>query len=99
MTGAFSQEQLDAAEKAVERMTIPLTCSGCPATWTGKTRAHCSGCHRTFTGVTAFDRHRSSEGTCLEPSALGMVERDSGLWGAPALSPEAAAEIWKKDES
>lgn len=83
----------------VVRAPVLLSCSGCPSRWSGLARAHCSGCHLTFTGVSAFDRHRSSEGTCLLPPDLGMVLRDGGLWGAPALSPEEAAEIWKKTPS
>jgi hypothetical protein len=99
MTGAFSQEQLDAVPEAVKRMTAPLTCGGCLSTWSGLGRAHCGvgGCHRTFTGVTAFDRHRSSGG-CANPVDLGMVLRDGGIWGAPAMTPEQAAEIWKKGD-
>lgn len=43
--------------------------------------AHCSVCHRTFGGVTGFDAHRK-DGACLDPSALGYVERD-GVWRTP----------------
>ena len=86
----------------VERKPAPLlTCGGCSSTWSGLGRAHCGvgGCHRTFTGVTAFDRHRGAKGECLDPATLGMVLREGGLWGAPALTPEQAAEIWKKEPS
>lgn len=81
------------------RVAPPLTCGGCPSTWTGLSRAHCSACHLTFTGVSAFDRHRGADGECLLPPNLGMVLREGGIWGAPAMTPEQAAEIWKKDES
>lgn len=80
------------------RVVPPLTCGGCPSRWSGLGRAHCSACHLTFTGVSAFDRHRS-DGGCLLPTDLGMVLRDGGIWGAPALSPEEAAKIWKKETS
>lgn len=81
------------------RVAILLTCGGCPSRWSGLGRAHCSACHLTFTGVSAFDRHRSSEGTCLLPTDLGMVLRNGGLWGAPPLSPEEVAKIWKKEDA
>lgn len=79
------------------RKIVLLTCSGCPSRWSGLSRAHCSGCHLTFTGVTMFDRHRNSDG-CANPVDLGMVLRAGGIWGAPAMTPEQAAEIWKKGD-
>lgn len=62
-----------------------FTCSGCPTTWTGASRAHCSGCHRTFSSVTAFDAHRfapsqTRPGTCTDPARLLRTHRD----GTPA---------------
>lgn len=75
--------------------TPPITCSGCPMTWTGLSRAHCSGCHRTFTGVSAFDKHRV-EGYCLWPKTVGLVLREGNLWGAPPMTPEQVAEVWGK---
>ena len=44
-------------------------------------QAHCSVCHRTFGGVRGFDKHRHN-GACLEPTALGMTDRD-GIWVRP----------------
>ena len=44
-------------------------------------QAHCAACHLTFGGVTGFDAHRK-HGACLDPYALGMVERD-GVWRTP----------------
>lgn len=51
-------------------------------------QAHCSVCHASFGGVTNFDRHRDN-GWCVDPSTLGMVERD-GVWRSPM--PEDVAE-------
>jgi len=81
------------------RTAVLLTCGGCPSRWSGLARAHCSACHLTFTGVSAFDRHRSADDECLDPTTLGMVLRPGALWGAPALSPEEAAKIWKKEQT
>jgi len=69
-----------------------FTCGGCPARWTLHRRAHCSGCHLTFTGISAFDQHRV-HGACAAPAAVGLVERDGGLWGAPPMPPEVAAKL------
>lgn len=44
-------------------------------------QAHCSVCHRTFGGHWGFDKHRT-EGRCLDPSHIGMVERDR-VWRTP----------------
>ena len=64
--------------------TLPHTCGGCDARWSGYRTAHCgSGCHLTFTGVTTFDMHRNG-GRCLRPHAMGMVTvpgRASEVWG------------------
>lgn len=75
------------------RVASPLTCGRCPSTWSGLSRAHCSACHLTFTGITAFDRHRS-DGGCASPVDLGMVLREGGIWGAPAMTPEQIDEVW-----
>lgn len=93
--GASAAQDAGDAGSARERTAQPvaITCSGCTAKWSGVTRAHCSGCHRTFTGVSAFDRHRE-DGACLDPASLGMVERDGGLWGAPAMTPEQIDAVW-----
>jgi hypothetical protein len=77
-----------------------ITCSGCPAQWTGASRAHCSGCHRTFSGATLFDAHRSPRGprgTCLDPATLTVTDgsprmrlRD-GIWAGPEMDEAAKA--------
>jgi hypothetical protein len=52
-------------------------------------QAHCAalGCHRTFGGVTGFDAHRK-DGECINPTTLGMVLSDHGIWRTP-MSDEA----------
>jgi len=83
---------------------VALTCSGCTSEWTGLGRAHCAakGCHRTFSGVSAFDRHRDpnagEHGACLDPVSVGLVEREGGLWGAPAMTREQIEKAWPKSE-
>lgn len=91
---------------ASERRAQPvaITCSGCAAEWTGLGKAHCSGCHTSFTGISAFDRHRETggedepHGFCHDPSAVGLVERESGVWGAPAMTREQIEKAWPKSE-
>ena len=82
------------------RLVAPLSCSGCPATWTGSAAAHCSGCHETFSGVTLFDRHRTvvgDHGTCLEPSELMeagvryVCELRDGMWRFPEMDEATKA--------
>lgn len=54
-------------------------------------QAHCTVCHRTFGSVkSGFDKHRS-DGACLDPATLGMVER-GGIWRTP-MDPEATARL------
>lgn len=50
-------------------------------------RAFCNGCRRTFGGVSAFDLHQRDSNEppyvrCLDPSGVGLVERD-GVWRRP----------------
>lgn len=76
-----------------------VTCSGCPATWTGLSRCHCAACHRTFGSVGLFDRHRSQagdRGTCLDPAGLRhrktgepLMRLVDGLWRGPELPADA----------
>lgn len=71
---------------------LPYSCGGCPARWSGYTRAHCSVCHCTFGGYTLFDDHRR-DGTCLSPDTIGMVKTiRSGqpIWGT-VMDDEARA--------
>jgi hypothetical protein len=82
---------------------MPITCGGCPTTWTGLARCHCSGCHRTFSGVTTFDLHRRPRGwhgSCVDPATLAtatgtrlLIERN-GVWGRPAMDGETVARRW-----
>jgi hypothetical protein len=54
-------------------MPETVTCSGCPARWTGSRTAHCSGCHISFGGVALFDMHRShygDHGGCQDPATM-----------------------------
>ena len=42
----------------------------------------CTGCGRIFGGVSGFDKHQRLKGGkihCLDPSGLGMVEKDK-IW-------------------
>lgn len=54
-----------------ERATLPFSCGGCTARWSGYQTCHCATCHRTFTGEQGFSRHRP--GSCLDPAEVGMV--------------------------
>jgi hypothetical protein len=48
------------------------------------TAAGCRGCGRVFTTVGAFDKHqRLADGgvTCLDPAAIGLERKPSGIWG------------------
>jgi hypothetical protein len=65
--------------------SLPNSCAGCDARWSGTATAHCSVCHRTFSGVTSFDRHRR-DGRCTDPAGLGMrpvAGRAYECWGFP----------------
>ena len=54
-------------------------------------RCQCAVCGKYFTRVRWFDRHRAGPYTdswCLSEfamEALGMVERQEGLWGGPRM--------------
>jgi len=82
------------------RPAAPLSCSGCPATWTAPGAAHCSGCHTTWSGVTLFDRHRSvtgDRGTCTPPEHLRdktgqpLCEYRDGMWRFPEMDEATKA--------
>ena len=63
--------------------TLPHTCGGCDARWSGYRTSHCAACHLTLSGVRAFDMHRQG-GRCLRPWAMGMVAvpgRAYEVWG------------------
>lgn len=77
--------------------TLPNSCSGCGATWTGVGAAHCGGhgCHATFDSVTLFDAHRmttrnpADPGRCQHPATLREAGRrthffQDGMWRGPA---------------
>jgi hypothetical protein len=73
---------------------MPITCGGCPTTWTGVGRCHCSGCHRTFSTVSAFDLHRrlsGRHGSCVDPATLArqtgapVLVEHTGVWTFPAM--------------
>jgi hypothetical protein len=90
----------DSPEIFPQRTGMAITCSGCPAQWTGASRTHCSGCHRTSSGLTLFDAHRSprgDHGTCLDPATLTAADgsprmrlRD-GIWSGPEMDEAAKA--------
>lgn len=82
----------------------PITCSGCPATWTAPTACHCAaeGCHRTFSGVALFDAHRAAEGKhggCIDPAAIvkkngqPLMAFRGGMWRGPEMTDEAKARL------
>lgn len=99
---ATAAQETGEAGSVSERRSQPgvITCSGCTAEWTGVSRAHCSGCHHTFTGITAFDRHRDAggddepHGFCHAPDVCGLVEREQGIWGAPAMTRKQIEDAW-----
>jgi hypothetical protein len=92
----------DVPAKRERRPVPPITCSGCPATWTATTAAHCSGCHRTFSGIGLFDLHRSQygeRGSCIDPDNVRnqagyrvMFHRD-GMWRGPESTDEQKARL------
>lgn len=59
-------------------------------------QAHCTVCHRTFGGVTGFDAHRR-DGWCIDPTTLGMVQSDVGIWRTP-MSDQARAALGRADD-
>lgn len=61
-------------------------------------QAHCAakGCHQTFGGVTGFDAHRR-DGECINPTTLGMVLSDLGVWRTPM--PDEARERLREGHS
>lgn len=65
--------------------TLPHSCGGCPARWSGLGTAHCGACHISTTGLSAFSAHRRG-GKCLLPADAGLVERwriTGIVWGLP----------------
>lgn len=55
-------------------------------------QAHCgSGCHRTFRSVSGFDQHRNN-GKCVDPTTIGMVTNEKGVWSTP-MPPEEKARL------
>lgn len=46
----------------------------------------CTVCHEVFKTISWFDAHRS-EGWCLDPASVGLVQRPNGLWGGPPMDP------------
>jgi len=66
-------------------MTLPYTCGGCSARWSGYRTAHCTVCHITFAGPSNFDDHRR-DGRCLPPATVGMQWTQRlgyVVWGYP----------------
>lgn len=73
------------------------TCGGCDARWTAPSIAHCGGCHETFSGVGLFDVHRRRS-HCTDPATIKIkgelvTRRDTGVWHAPAKTPEEVARM------
>jgi hypothetical protein len=53
-----------------------------------KSWSQCAGCGETFCSTAEFDRHRTGDfsgdsRTCLDPTALGLIEIVEGVWGRP----------------
>lgn len=97
------------AETSQGRAATRHSCGGCPATWTGQSRAHCAapGCHRTFSGASTFDQHRSQtgeHGACTDPATVVnsrtgerlLFERD-GIWSGPEMTDEQKAKAFGRD--
>lgn len=76
---AYCAECSDANRHAVPLPLLP-----------GSSRCRCGICGRTFRNLTGFDAHRP--GDCLDPTALGMIERD-GLWATPEGHADRKARI------
>lgn len=83
---AKSTTSASAASERQTMTTCTTECGRVAPSW-----AHCAACHRTFGGVRGFDDHRR-DGQCIDPSTLGMVEGDAGVWRVP-LSEAAAARL------
>ena len=69
------------------------------SSYQGKTptpyQAGCPSCHRLFGGVTGFDEHRKRiEGSyrkeCVDPSEIGYVEDERGVWRNPMEQEKVA---------
>lgn len=57
-------------------------CHRCHASWRGVRAAHCATCHATFTSASAFDVHQDGVEPvrCRNPAAVGLVQRQDGVW-------------------
>lgn len=65
-----------------------ITCSKCPAEWTGDNRCHCSVCHITWGGLSSFDKHRRGK-SCLTPESLSLADNGKGVWVSEYRGPDA----------
>jgi len=51
--------------------------------------SQCASCGETFTSLTGFDRHQDWDYKrrpmliCREPSSIGMIQRNNGMWSIP----------------
>lgn len=69
------------------------TCGRCAARWTAAGAAHCAGCHRTFSTVSGFDKHRTRDDGCLEPTTVGLEYRNGAFRGPQMPSDVLAARL------
>lgn len=87
-TGVMGPDTAVEAAGGAHRRQELISCGGCPARWTGQSRAHCGACHRTFAGVTYFDQHRRAF-TCVDPAGIEGMREVDGIWRGPEMTEEA----------